>query len=95
MNPELFKGHSRVIAGLSSVAASSPNPAGCGTRTLNADFVTASAARQSMQSEGMDCFTSFAMTVMSFAMTEVRLAVTGRSFAMTKLEHALSMTASR
>jgi len=32
------------------------------TRTLNKHLVTASVARQSMQSEAMDCFTSFAMT---------------------------------
>jgi hypothetical protein len=31
-------------------------------RVLNKDFVTASEARQSMQSEVMDCFTAFAMT---------------------------------
>jgi hypothetical protein len=29
---------------------------------MNRDFVTASAARQSMQPEGLDCFTAFAMT---------------------------------
>jgi stage V sporulation protein SpoVS len=30
--------------------------------TLNKNFVTASVARQFMQSEVMDCFTAFAMT---------------------------------
>ncbi|MFZ2122993.1 MAG: hypothetical protein WAV14_06350, partial [Rhodoferax sp.] len=41
---------------------SPPNPARYRTRTLNKNFVTASVARQSMQSRDMDCFTAFAMT---------------------------------
>jgi hypothetical protein len=44
------------------VIASPPYPARYRTRTLNSDFVTASEARQSMQSDFMDCFTAFAMT---------------------------------
>jgi len=38
-----------------AVIASPPNPARYRTRTLNRAFVTASVARQSMQSEVMDC----------------------------------------
>ncbi|WP_296543208.1 hypothetical protein, partial [Rhodoferax sp.] len=45
-----------------AVTASHPYPARYRTRTLNRDFVTASVARQSMQSGVMDCVTSFAMT---------------------------------
>jgi hypothetical protein len=44
------------------VIASPPYPARYRTRTLNRAFVTASVARQSMQSRDMDCFTAFAMT---------------------------------
>jgi hypothetical protein len=45
-----------------SVIAGPPYPARYRTQTLNEEAVTASEARQSMQSEVMDCFTAFAMT---------------------------------
>ncbi|MFZ3028922.1 MAG: hypothetical protein WA062_14970 [Rhodoferax sp.] len=45
-----------------AVIASPPYPARYRTRTLNRAFVTASVARQSMQSRDMDCFTALAMT---------------------------------
>ena len=51
-----------------TVIASPPYPARYRTRTLNRAFVTASVARQSMQSRDMDCFTAFAMTA-TFTMT--------------------------
>jgi hypothetical protein len=57
-----------------SLSMNSPSyPARYRTRTLNRAFVTASVARQSMQSGDMDCFTAFAMTA-TFAMTGLFMA---------------------
>jgi hypothetical protein len=54
-----------------TVNASRQNPDRYRTRTLNRVFVTASVARQSMQSRDMDCFTAFAMTGLFMERNEV------------------------
>ena len=56
--------------------ASFPYPTRYQTRTLNRDFVIASVAWRSMQSEVMDCFTSFAMTK-NGAMTNMEIVMPG------------------
>ena len=49
------------------LATPPPYPARHRTQTLNKEAVTASEAWQSMQSEVMDCFTLFAMTITCLA----------------------------
>ena len=56
--------------------ASFPYPTRYQTRTLNRDFVIASLAWRSMQSEVMHCFTSFAMTK-NGAMTNMEIVMPG------------------
>jgi simple sugar transport system ATP-binding protein len=66
---KLILGRALTHPSTTTVIASPPNPASLRTRTLNTDFVTASVARQSMQSEVMDRHAPLAMTGTVHAMT--------------------------
>ncbi len=90
---KLILGRALTHPDAAAVMASPPHLASLRTRTLNADFVTASVARQSMRSEVMDRHAPLAMTKGGLAMTGRMLAMKGRMLAMTGEALAVTTTA--